>query len=239
VLRVMAADDTPMSSLLLTTALQGDGRFDVLEPVSDISALKARVVKRQPEVILMSTRLGNASRRAFALAKELRELQPEIKIIMLLDDSESIGVVEAFRAGASGVLCRGDSLQAVAKCIWRVGQGQIWANSRELGFLLENLRESLPSWAAGPSPSVSLSRRERELVGCVARGMSNRQIAQKLGLAQHTVKNYLYRLFEKLGISKRVELVLYAYREGTAARVTWAPPAQGARAARSVGPPPS
>jgi DNA-binding CsgD family transcriptional regulator len=60
-----------------------------------------------------------------------------------------------------------------------------------------------------------LSRREVEVVRCVAEGLSNREIAQRLGLTEHTVKNYLFRIFDKLGVSKRVEVVLYAYSLGS------------------------
>jgi len=65
-----------------------------------------------------------------------------------------------------------------------------------------------------------LSRREIEVVRCVAEGLSNREIAQRLGLTEHTVKNYLFRIFDKLGVSKRVEVVLYAYSLGSLAEVT-------------------
>jgi len=64
-----------------------------------------------------------------------------------------------------------------------------------------------------------LSRREVEVVRCVAEGLSNREIAQRLGLTEHTVKNYLFRIFDKLGVSKRVEVVLYAYSLGSAAEI--------------------
>jgi DNA-binding CsgD family transcriptional regulator len=63
--------------------------------------------------------------------------------------------------------------------------------------------------------AILLSRREQEVVRCVAEGLSNREIAQRLGLTEHTVKNYLFRIFDKLGVSKRVEVVLYAYSLGT------------------------
>ena len=133
---------------------------------------------------------------------------------MLLDSSERSQVVEAFRTGARGVFCRSESLKSLAKCIYCVSQGQVWANSRELRFLLEALGEALPLKVIDTRGAALLSRREQEVVRCVAEGLSNREIAQRLGLTEHTVKNYLFRIFDKLGVSKRVEVVLYAYNLG-------------------------
>jgi DNA-binding NarL/FixJ family response regulator len=136
---------------------------------------------------------------------------------MLIDASEHKQVVEAFRAGARGVFCRSESLTSLAKCIQCVSEGQIWANSRELRYLLEALGEAMPLRVIDARGTALLSRRELEVVRCVAEGLSNREIAHRLGLTEHTVKNYLFRIFDKLGVSKRVEVVLYAYSMGSGA----------------------
>src|SRR5207248_860287 len=155
-------------------------------------------------------------------------------IVMLIDSSERGPVVEAFRAGVRGVFCRSESLKSLAKCIACVHQGQIWASSKELRYLLEALGEALPLRVIDSRGTVLLSRREQEVVRCVAEGLSNREIAQRLGLTEHTVKNYLFRIFDKLGVSKRVEVVLYAYSLGTAADVS-EPPINGKTAIPKVG----
>jgi DNA-binding NarL/FixJ family response regulator len=138
---------------------------------------------------------------------------------MLLDTSERSQVVEAFRTGARGVFSRSESLTSLARCIQCVSEGQIWANSKELRYILEALGEALPLRVVDTRGAALLSRREVEVVRCVAEGLSNREIAQRLGLTEHTVKNYLFRIFDKLGVSKRVEVVLYAYSLGSAAEV--------------------
>src|SRR5262249_51231866 len=96
-----------------------------------------------------------------------------------------------------------------------VHQGQIWANSRELRFVLEALGEALPLRVVDARGTVLLSHREQEVVRCVAEGLSNRDIARRLGLTEHTVKNYLFRIFDKLGVSRRGEVVLCAYSVGS------------------------
>jgi len=205
-----------MNSQLLATALERDKRFQVLDAPPDASTVMAAVAKEKPAVILISAEIDGNPRRGFEVAREIHSLHSETRVVMLLDSSERTQVVEAFRAGARGVFARSESLKALAKCILCVSQGQIWANTKELRFLLEALGEALPLRVIDARGTELLSRREQEVVRCVAEGLSNREIAQRLGLTEHTVKNYLFRIFDKLGVSKRVEVVLYAYSLGNA-----------------------
>jgi len=215
VIRVLAADNTRMNSQLLAAALERDKRFQVLDPGVDVRGFVAAVAKEKPAVVVISAELDDNPRKGFELAREIHASHPETRVVMLLDVSERSQVVEAFRAGARGVFCRSESLKSLAKCIHCVSQGQIWANSKELRYLLEALGEALPLRVVDARGTVLLSRREQEVVRCVAEGLSNREIAQRLGLTEHTVKNYLFRIFDKLGVSKRVEVVLYAYSLGS------------------------
>ncbi len=210
-IRVLAADTTRMNSQLLAAALERDKRFQVLAPISEGKGLVAAVVKEKPAVVVISAELDENPRKGFEVAREVHSARPETRVVMLIDASERCQVVEAFRAGARGVFCRSESLKSLAKCIYCVDQGQVWANSQELRYLLEALGEALPLRVIDARGAVLLSKREQEVVRCVAEGLSNREIAQRLGLTEHTVKNYLFRIFDKLGVSKRVEVVLYAY----------------------------
>src|SRR5580698_5082994 len=216
VIRVLAADATRMNSQLLAAALERDKRFQVLDPVSDARGIIAAVAKEKPAVVVISAELDDDKRKGFEVARELHALHGETRVVMLLDTSERSQVVEAFRTGARGVFCRSESLTSLARCIQCVSEGQIWANSKELRYLLEALGEALPLRVVDTRGAALLSRREVEVVRCVAEGLSNREIAQRLGLTEHTVKNYLFRIFDKLGVSKRVEVVLYAYSLGNA-----------------------
>jgi two-component system nitrate/nitrite response regulator NarL len=214
VIRVLAADSTRMNSQLLASALERDKRFQVLDSVPDPRGFVATIVKEQPTVVVISAEIDGDPRKGFELSREIHALRPETRIVMLLDTSERSKVVEAFRAGARGVFSRSESLRSLAKCIHCVSQGQVWANSKELKYLLDALGEALPLRVIDARGAELLSRREQEVVRCVAEGLSNREIAQRLGLTEHTVKNYLFRIFDKLGVSKRVEVVLYAYSLG-------------------------
>ena len=214
VIRVLAVDSNRMNSQLLATALERDKRFQVLDAVPEARGILAAVTKERPAVVIISAEIEGNPRKGFEVAREVNGLRNGTRVVMLLDASERAHVVEAFRAGARGVFSRNESLKSLAKCLLCVSQGQVWANSKELRFLLEALGEALPLRVIDARGAELLSRREQEVVRCVAEGLSNREIAQRLGLTEHTVKNYLFRIFDKLGVSKRVEVVLYAYSLG-------------------------
>jgi DNA-binding NarL/FixJ family response regulator len=208
-LRVLAADSTSMSTQLLVDALARDNQLHMIESPSSGPALLALVKREKPNVIVVSARLGQTSSGGCDVVREIRAQSPATRVIVLLDVSERATVMEAFRAGAQGVFCRTESFRLLSKCIQCVHQGQVWASSTELQYLLEALAK--PNFANFQTKDGSLlSPRETDVVGCLAEGLTNREISQRLKLTEHTVKNYLFRIFDKLGVSSRLEVVLYA-----------------------------
>lgn len=209
-MRIIVADGTPMNSQLLAETLSRDKRFEVCGAFCDSGSVLAAVDREEPHVTLLSAHLEDGDSKGFEVAQALRARQAETRTIMLLDSSEQHAVVEAFRSGARGIFCRTQSLKSLAKCILCVHSGQIWANSSELGFLLQAFSEGRTLGQPELRTSAKLSRREQDVVRCVAEGLTNREIAKHLGLTEHTIKNYLFRIFDKLGVSTRVELVLHS-----------------------------
>jgi DNA-binding NarL/FixJ family response regulator len=214
-LRVLAADSTSMSTQLLVGALARESQFQMIESASSATVFLQLLKREKPQVAVVSAKLGEDSGNPFDLVREIRSQSPSTRVIVLLDASERSAVVEAFRAGAQGVFCRTEPFRLLTKCIQCVHQGQVWASSSELHFVLEAL--SRPAFASFQANGGSLlSARETDVVRCVAEGLTNREIAQRLKLTEHTVKNYLFRIFDKLGVSSRVEVVLYALGNGAA-----------------------
>jgi DNA-binding NarL/FixJ family response regulator len=201
-----------MSSQLLAESLAQDRQFEVtgIEP-KGASILEAVALKK-PHVVLVSAALEESASLGFDLSRQIRASHPQTRVVLLMDTSNPAAVVEAFRCGAQGIFSRTESSKTLAKCISSVHQGQVWANSEELSYLLNALRESEPMRLLDSRGEAILSKREQEVVGCVAEGLSNREIASRLKLTEHTVKNYLFRIFDKLGVSSRVEVVLYVFR---------------------------
>ncbi|MBV9626127.1 MAG: response regulator transcription factor [Acidobacteria bacterium] len=208
-IRVLALDNTRIHTQLLVEALSRQG-LDVREVVADASEILATVTRERPHVVLLTSQLQNSSENGFEIARKLNMRVPETKVVMLLDSSHRTLVTQAFRSGARGVFSRSGSVEALLKCIERVHMGQVWANSKELGFLIEAFSETPPALTPAHGTLGNLSQREQDVVWCVADGLTNREIAAHLKLTEHTVKNYLSRVFEKTGVSSRVELALSA-----------------------------
>ena len=215
-IRVLAADNTSMNTQLLVEALARDGQFSMAGAASKTADILATVRHEHPHVALISARLADSGTAGFELCREICSTSPATRVIMLLDSSERPAVIEAFRSGARGVFCRTESLKLLGKCILCVHQGQVWASSDELLFLLAAVAQPVPMRFTSVTGNSLLSARELDVVRCVAEGLSNREIASRLTLREHTVKNYLFRIFDKLGVSSRVEVVLYALAGGGA-----------------------
>src|SRR5208337_801178 len=131
-----------------------------------------------------------------------------VPAVMLLDSSKREAVLEAFRSGARGVLGRHESVEIFSKCLRRVHEGQIWANSEQVALLTHALASSHTVGAVDARGMNLLSKRETEIVRSAAQGLTNREIAERFSLSPHTIKNCLFRIFDKLGVSNRVELLL-------------------------------
>jgi len=212
-LRILAADSNSMGTQLLVEALGRAPQFDMIECAPNRAAVLQLLKREQPQIAVVSANLGEDHGGGFELVREIRSQSPATRVVVLLDASERASVVEAFRAGAQGVFCRTESFRLLAKCIQCVHQGQIWASSGELQYVLEALTR--PTFAKLQTNGKSLlSARETDVVRCLAEGLTNREISQRLKLTEHTVKNYLFRIFDKLGVSSRVEVVLYALGSG-------------------------
>jgi two-component system nitrate/nitrite response regulator NarL len=216
--RVLAADSTSMATQLLVEALGRAAQFEMIESPSDAPAILASVNKEKPQIAVISAQLGESRLRGFDLVRKIRAQSPGTRVIVLLDVSERTSVTEAFRAGAQGVFCRTEPFRQLAKCIQCVANGQVWAGTGELQFVLAALAQPPLTHRLNLNGGV-LSARETEVVRCVAQGLTNREIAQRLKVTEHTIKNYLFRVFNKLGVSSRVEIVLYAFGNGRARHV--------------------
>ena len=206
-IRVLVADNTLIHTQLLADALKRDHGLDVFSSNSDSQDLITTAVERKAEVLVISSNLDEEPHRAFEVLRELRRAHPQIRAVILLDSSKPEFILNAFRAGARGIFSRHESIESLCKCVRSVHEGQIWASSLQMSFAVEALAASPTVRAVDANGLDLLSKREMEVVRSLAEGLTNREIAERLGLSQHTIKNYLFRVFDKLGVSSRVELL--------------------------------
>jgi len=212
-IRVLVGDASRMASQLIAGQLRScrNPRLETILPASFASkAIADEIINTRPDVALISGSLQDSSFAGYAVLRTIQSLNLATRPILLLENCEHDLVFDAFRSGARGVFSRAESSERLSKCIHSVHKGQIWAGTREMEYILGELVSTRPLRIVDSHGCSLLSKREEEVVALVADGLTNRQISEQLKLSEHTVKNYLFKIFEKLGISTRVELVLYA-----------------------------
>jgi two-component system, NarL family, nitrate/nitrite response regulator NarL len=219
-IRVLVADNTRIHAQLLADALRRDRRLEVVGSTSQSRELIEAVSAQKVDVAIVGCNLDEQPLRGVSVLRELKAARPELKIVILLDSSKREVVLDAFRSGASGLFSRHESLEILSKCVHRVHEGQIWASTEQVGFAVQALASSPTVRAVGANGLSLLSKRELEVVRCLADGLTNREIATRLGLSQHTVKNYLFRVFDKVGVSNRLELLFLTLTQPADASTT-------------------
>ncbi len=204
---IVVADSTRIHAQLLADALRNDRGLQVVAETSNSEELLAAITRVPVDVAIVSHNLDDQPGHGIHVLREMRALRPQIKGVILLDSSKPQEILECFRAGAKGIFSKEERLENLCKCIRSVHEGQIWARSIDLDQALEVFANSPSVRAINHEGIELLSERERQVVQHMAGGMTNREIAQALGLSAHTVKNYLFRIFDKLGVSSRTELL--------------------------------
>jgi two-component system, NarL family, nitrate/nitrite response regulator NarL len=214
-IRILVADRDRMGSQLLAESLARDSAFEITAVASALDVLRTAITSKS-DVALIGSDCDNVPRKGLQVARTLSAHRPDIRIVILLEANTRETVLASFRSGATGVFCRSEPLSELHSCIRRVSRGEIWASSSQSQCLLETLR-STPSCEGIRDGRIGmLSKRELEVAECAVQGQTNRQIADNLHLSEHTVKNYLFRVFDKLGVSSRFELLFLLFNENHA-----------------------
>lgn len=219
---VLIADSNRMQAQLLSGALRRRPEFQITACAMDADSLMQASATKSPRVALMSISSTPNLAASVALVRHFHLSHSGIAKVLLVDSWDRDFVIGAFRSGARGIFSITEcNLRMLCKCILRVAAGQIWANTEQLNYVMDLISEVPSLRVLNSSGQTLLTPREEQVVALVAEGLGNRQIAVELNLSEHTIKKYLFRIFEKLGISTRVELVLYAVNHGDPRSAEW------------------
>jgi two-component system nitrate/nitrite response regulator NarL len=207
---LIVAPDTMTAEFLTTTLTTRTAHFKVTVSIGNADSAIRKLRTRSPHVALISEDLQEGPQDGFKVLQEMRHSRANTAGVMLLKRSNPSLVLAAFRSGARGIFYRTHSLKALPKCIQTVHDGQIWIGNEDLEAIMDSLGRVNAVLITGANGSSLLTNREQDVVRLVVDGMKNREVAQTLQLTEHSVRNYLYRIFDKLGVSSRAELILYA-----------------------------
>jgi DNA-binding NarL/FixJ family response regulator len=218
---VLIVDSNQMQRQLLLRALRRRAEFRVAACNTEREEILKAVVSGDMQVMVMNAE-HDREPQDMALVRRIHLAHPAVAKILLIDANDRNLVVNAFRSGARGLFCFPDyPFRLLCKCIHSVHRGEVWANNEQLHYPLEAIAEvpSLP--VVNSNGKNLLTAREEQVVALVADGLSNRNVALELRLSENTIKKYLFRIFDKLGVSSRVELVLYAMNHGGRLQAEW------------------
>ncbi|WP_414941340.1 response regulator [Amycolatopsis sp. cmx-11-51] len=203
-LRVFLVDDHEVVRRGVADMLEEDPALRVIGQAATFSQALARIPALRPDVAVLDVRLPDGN--GVELARELRSKVPELKCLMLTSYTDEQAMLDAIMAGASGYVIkdiRGMDLVAAVK---EVGLGRSLLDARAAATLMAKFRDD----AVKKGPLAGLSEQERTLLELIGEGLTNRQIAERMFLAEKTVKNYVSRLLTKLGMQRRTQAAVLA-----------------------------
>jgi DNA-binding NarL/FixJ family response regulator len=211
--RIVIADDHPLFRDGLRTLLQSEARFAVVGEAGDAHTAVEAVRLHKPDVLLLDLAMPGAS--GLEALRILAADPPETRTIVLTASIGRTETVQAVQLGASGVVLKADASEVLFESIIAVMNGHFWLQAQQLPNQETALRKSLAP-LPDPDRDFELSPREKEIVAALSDGLTNRDIADRFGLSEITVKHHLRSIFDKCGVSNRLELALFALRRGLA-----------------------
>lgn len=200
---VFLVDDHEVVRRGVAASLSDEPDITVVGEAASVAHAKARIPALRPDVVLLDLRLPDGN--GVELCRDLLSALPGLKCLMLTAHTEERAMLDAVLAGASGYIVKDLKSGSLAPVIRQVAAGQSLLDNRAAAALMGKIRAD----AAGDDPQSELSARERELLAHIGDGLTNRQIADRMFLAEKTVKNYVSKLLAKLGMQRRTQAAAY------------------------------
>jgi two-component system, NarL family, nitrate/nitrite response regulator NarL len=212
--RVVIADDHAIFRDGLRRLLEAEGNFSVVGEAADGAEAVKLLHQVKPDVLLLDLSMPKCSGLDALRELAFAPTPAPVHVVVLAAVIEKAQMIEALQLGARGMVLKESSTQALIGAIRSVLAGQYWIGQESVSNLVGALRDHLPSPRVPKSKDWGLTARERKVMEAIVAGGTNRDIAQSFSISEQTVKHHITSIFDKLGVSSRVEVALFAVKHG-------------------------
>ena len=204
-IRIILADSQAIYRVGIRKIFALEDDLRVVAQADSLANLRDAVVRYPTDIVLLEGGLLNGAANAIP---ELLELAPNAKLIVQALSTEESQTVDLYRRGVRGIISRSISPDLLVRCVRRIAAGETWIDNQSVNWVIEAYR-SQASALVNPRTQPKLSPKEIAIITCITQGKRNKEIAFQLGTTEQVIKNYLRKVYDKLGVSDRLELALY------------------------------
>jgi two-component system, NarL family, nitrate/nitrite response regulator NarL len=207
-IRIVIADDHPVVRIGVKNMLQSDAGLDVIGEASDGDEAITGTLELLPDILLLDLQMPRLP--GLEAMRAIMSGSPTVKILLLTSTITTQQIIEALQIGARGIVLKDALADHLTTAIRAVSSGDYWIGGKRVVNLVGALHELMQQAAVPERKTYGLTPRELEVVGCIVEGCSNRDIAKQFSISEETVKRHLSNIFDKTGVSTRLELALFA-----------------------------
>jgi len=204
-IRIILADSQAIYRVGMRKVFALEDDLRVVAQMDSIAHLLSSIEKHPADVLLLEGSLLAGTTNAIP---EIVKMVPELKIIVQTAATDEAHTVELYRRGVRGIIPRSISPDLLVRCVRKIAAGETWIDNQSVNWVIEAYR-SQASALTNPRSQPRLSQKELAIISCITQGKRNKEIAYQLGTTEQVVKNYLRKIYDKLGVSDRLELALY------------------------------
>ena len=203
--RVILADSQAIYRVGIKKVFALEDDIRVVAQAETLESLHTALQRYPTDVVLLEGQLIAGTIDAIP---DLVRRAPDAKLIVQVAEADESNIVELYRRGVRGVVPRSISPDLLIKCVRKIAAGETWIDNQSIGWVIEAYRSQAQS-LTNPRVQPKLSKKELAIISCITRGMRNKEIAYQIGTTEQVIKNYLRKVYDKLGVSDRLELALY------------------------------
>jgi len=204
-IRVIIADSQAIFRVGIRKVFAVEDDLRVVAQAESLGQTLAAVSKFPADVLLIQSSISTNPLEA---STEILKRQPELKIVVIAPEVDADQTVEYLRRGVRGIVSQSIAPDLLVRCVRKIAEGETWLDNRGVNWVIEAYR-SQASLLTSPRPKNRLNDKELLIISCVSQGMRNKEIATEVGTTEQVIKNYLRKIYDKLGVTDRLELALY------------------------------